>query len=146
MTWKIPLFRMYWDEDDIQLVNEAIRSGMSWAAGPKITEFEQKIADFIGSRYCLTFNSGTSATHAALLAYGVGSGDEVIVPSFTFISTANVPQFVGAKPVFADIEEKTLGLNPDDVLEKISPHTKAIIAGPLRGLPLRYSSTPGYRG
>ena len=135
MTWKIPLFRMYWDEDDIMLVNEAIRSGMSWAAGPKVAEFEQDIAAFIGSRYCLAFNSGTSATHAALLAHGVGSGDEVIVPSFTFISTANVPQFVGAKPVFADIEEKTLGLNPDDVLEKISPHTKAII-------PVHYGGCP----
>lgn len=126
---------MYWDEEDVVEVNEVIRSGMSWAAGPKIAEFEQMIAEYIGTKHCLTFNSGTSATHAALLAYGIGNGDEVIVPSFTFISTANVPQFVGAKPVFADIEKDTLGLDPNDVQEKISRHTKVI-------MPVHYGGCP----
>jgi perosamine synthetase len=135
VNWKIPLFRMYWDEEDIRLVNEVIRSGMSWAAGPKIAEFEQGIAEYIGSKYCLTFNSGTSALHAALAAYGIGKGDEVIVPSFTFISTANAPQFVGARPVFADIEEKTWGIDPYDVLEKITKNTRAII-------PVHYGGCP----
>jgi len=135
MTWKIPLFRMYWDEDDIRLVNEAIRSGMQWAAGPKIAEFEQGISEYIGSKYCLTFNSGTSALHAALAAYGIGKEDEVIVPSFTFIATANVPQFVGARSVFADIEEKTWGIDPNDVLEKITKNTRAII-------PVHYGGCP----
>lgn len=135
MTWKIPLFRMYWDEEDIRLVNDVIRSGMSWAAGPKIAEFEQGIAEYIGSKYCLTFNSGTSALHAALAAYGIGKGDEVIVPSFTFISTANAPLFVGARPVFADIEEKTWGIDPYDVLEKITKNTRAII-------PVHYGGCP----
>ncbi|PKG31513.1 DegT/DnrJ/EryC1/StrS family aminotransferase, partial [Methanoregula sp.] len=91
MSWKIPLFRMYWDEDDIRLIEKTIRSGSSWAGGPAIAEFERGIAEFVGSRYCLTFNSGTSALHAALAAYGIGKGDEVIVPSFTFIATANAP-------------------------------------------------------
>ena len=77
MNWKIPLFKMYWDDDDISLVNEAIRSGMNWASGPQISEFEQKIAEYIGSRYCLTFNSGTSALHAALLAHGIKKNDEI---------------------------------------------------------------------
>jgi perosamine synthetase len=135
MTWKIPLFKIYWDEEDIRLVDEAIRSGMGWAAGPKIAEFEQGIAEYIGSKFCLVFNSGTSALHAALAAYGIGRGDEVIVPSFTFIATANAPQFVGARPVFADIEEKTCGINPDDVLEKITKHTRAII-------PVHYGGCP----
>jgi perosamine synthetase len=135
MNWKIPLFRMYWDEEDIRLVNEAIRSGMQWAAGPKIAEFEQGIADYIGSKYCLAFNSGTSALHAALAAYGIGKGDEVIVPSFTFIATANAPQFVGARPVFADIEEQTCGIDPDDVLEKITKNSRAII-------PVHYGGCP----
>ena len=126
---------MYWDEDDIRLVNEAIRSGMQWAAGPKIAEFEQGISEYIGSKYCLTFNSGTSALHAALAAYGIGKEDEVIVPSFTFIATANVPQFVGARSVFADIEEKTWGIDPNDVLEKITKNTRAII-------PVHYGGCP----
>lgn len=135
MTWKIPLFRMYWDEEDVRLVDDAIRSGMQWAAGPKIAKFEQGITEFIGSEYCLAFNSGTSALHAALIAYGIGKGDEVIVPSFTFIATANAPQFVGARPVFADIEERTFGLDPDDVLEKITKKTRAII-------PVHYGGCP----
>jgi perosamine synthetase len=100
---------------------------MNWAVGSSVTQFEKELAEFIGKKYCLTFNSGTSALHTGLVAYGVGSGDEVIVPSFTFIATANAPKFVGAKPVFADIEETTLGLSPDSVIEKISPKTKAII-------------------
>jgi len=126
---------MYWDEDDIIQVNDAIRSGMNWAAGPLISEFEQKIAEYIGSRYCLTFNSGTSALHAALLAHGIKPNDEVIVPSFTFIATANAPQFVGAKPVFADIERDTFGLSPERVQERISKKTRAI-------LPVHYGGCP----
>jgi len=135
MTWKIPLFKMYWDEDDISQVNAAIKSGMNWALGPQIPTFEKMIADYIGTDYCLTFNSGTSALHAALLAYGIGAGDEIIVPSFTFIATANAPKFVGAKPVFADIEDVTFGLDPNDVEAKITSRTKAIIPVHYAGFP-----------
>lgn len=135
MTWKIPLFKMYWDNDDIAQVNEAIASGMNWALGPQIPTFEKMIAEYLGTRYCLTFNSGTSALHAALLAYGIGAGDEVIVPSFTFIATANAPKFVGSTPVFADIEDTTFGLDPLDVEAKITPRTKAII-------PVHYGGAP----
>ena len=135
MTWKIPLFKMYWDENDINTVNTAIRSGMNWALGPQIPAFEKMIADYIGTDYCVTFNSGTSALHAALLAYGIGAGDEIIVPSFTFIATANAPKFVGAIPVFADIEDATFGLDPSDVEAKITPRTKAI-------LPVHYGGFP----
>ena len=135
MEWKIPLFKIYWDKDDVKAVENAIKRGMSWAIGPEVTQFEQKLADYLKVKYCLTFNSGTSALHAALLAHGIGAGDEVIVPSFTFIATANAPLFVGAKPVFADIEEKTLGLDPADVEKKITPRTKAII-------PIHYGGCP----
>lgn len=135
MTWKIPLFKMYWDDDDIAQVTTAINSGMNWALGPQIPSFEKMIADYIGTDYCVTFNSGTSALHATLLAYGIGHGDEVIVPSFTFIATANAPQFVGAKPVFADIEDITFGLAPSDVEAKITAKTKAI-------LPIHYGGSP----
>lgn len=126
---------MYWDEDDVQSVSSAIKSGQNWAAGPDVQEFEQEIAHYIGTKYCLTFNSGTSALHAALIAHGIGKNDEVIVPSFTFISTANAPLFIGAKPVFADIEESMYGLDPNDVNERITPKTRAII-------PVHYGGNP----
>lgn len=135
MNWKIPLFKIYWDEEDIETVTEAIKAGMNWAVGPNIERFEKMITEYIGTKYCLTFNSGTSALHALLLAYGVGEGDEVIVPSFTFIATANAPLFVGAKPVFADIEGETFGLDPEDVKKKITKKTKAII-------PIHYGGYP----
>lgn len=135
MSWKIPLFKIYWDEDDVNAISKVIRSGMNWAVGSNIEKFEEEIANYIGADYCLTFNSGTSAIHAALIAHGVTTGDEVIVPSFTFIATANAPLFVGAKPVFADIEETTFGLNPDDVVERITPKTRAI-------MPIHYGGCP----
>jgi len=135
MTWNIPLFKMYWDQDDLDTVNTAIRSGMNWAVGSNVTQFENELAAYNGTKYCLTFNSGTSALHAGLIAHGIGSGDEVIVPSFTFIATANAPKFIGAKPVFADIEETTLGLSPESVIENITSKTKAII-------PVHYGGCP----
>mgnify|MGYP000622020392 CR=1 FL=1 len=132
---KIPLFKIYWDEEIVNEVVSVIKSGMNWATGPKVEEFERAVSKYIGRRYAVILNSGTSALHAILLAYGVGEGDEVIVPSFTFIATANAPLFVGAKPVFADIEEKTYGLDPGDVKRKITPKTKAII-------PIHYGGCP----
>jgi perosamine synthetase len=137
MTWEYPLFKIFWDNDDIINVNSAIQSGMNWAIGPEISKFEKLIADYVGVKYCITCNSGTSALHSALLAYGIGNGDEVIVPSFSFIATANAPLFVHAKPVFADIENSTLGLDPEDVLEKITPKTKVIIPVHYGGCPCR---------
>lgn len=127
MNYKIPLFKIYWDEEDVKSVSESVRRGMNWAVGPNIEEFEKLISKYLDGKYVLTFNSGTSALHSALIAYGIGKGDEVIVPSFTFIATANAPLFVGAKPVFADMEEETYGLDPEDVRKKITQKTKAII-------------------
>jgi perosamine synthetase len=135
MKQKIPLFKIYWSKDDIDLVTEAIRRGSYWAVGPNIKEFEEKVSSYIGTKYCIAFNSGTSALHAALISCNIGNGDEIIVPSFTFIATANAPLFVGARPVFADIEEETYGLDPEDVKEKINRKTKAII-------PVHYGGCP----
>jgi perosamine synthetase len=135
MNWKIPLFKIYWDQEDIEMVKEAISRGMFWAIGPNIEKLEQMLSKYTRAKHALVFNSGTSALHAVMLAYGIGPGDEVIVPSFTFIATANAALFVGAKPVFADIEEKTYGLDPDDVKRKITPRTKAII-------PIHYGGSP----
>jgi len=135
MSWKIPLFKTYWDETDIESVTNVIKRGSYWATGPEIKEFEEKIAEYVGTKYAVTFNSGTSALHALLLAYDLKQGDEVIVPSFTFIATANAPLFVGAKPVFAEIEDRTYGLDPEDVKKRITPKTKAII-------PIHYGGCP----
>ena len=135
MNWKIPLFKMAWDETDIVAVNDIIRSGMNWAAGPSLAEFEKKIASYVGTKYAVTTNSGTSALHAVLAAYGVGPGDEVIVPSFTFIATANAALFLGAKPVFADIEEESFGLDAADIERKITDRTRII-------LPIHYGGCP----
>lgn len=135
MDWKIPLFKIYWNKEDVRAVSSAIKRGMFWAIGPHVKEFEEGISKYIGAKYSTVFNSGTSALHAALIAHGIGSGDEVIIPSFTFIATANAPLFVGAKPVFADIEDKTCELDPEDVKEKITQKTKAIIPIHYGGLP-----------
>jgi len=135
MTRKIPLFKIYWDEEDVEAVTKIIRRGSYWATGPEIKEFEEKIAEYAGRKYAVAFNSGTSALHAIILAYDIKKGDEIIVPSFTFISTANAPLFVEAKPVFAEIENRTYGLDPEDVKERITGKTKAI-------MPIHYGGSP----
>ncbi|MBP7069575.1 MAG: aminotransferase class I/II-fold pyridoxal phosphate-dependent enzyme, partial [Methanothrix sp.] len=127
MEWKIPLFEIYSDEEDVESIISILRRRKNWAAGPEIHDFERELADYVGSNYAVAFNSGTSALFAAMIAYGLENGDEVIVPSFTFIATANAPLSVGARPVFAEIEEQSYGLDPEDVLERINPRTKAIM-------------------
>jgi perosamine synthetase len=135
MNWKIPLFKMYWDAQDIVAVTKVIKRGSYWTMGPEIQSLENNIAGFIGKKYGVTFNSGTSALHATLLAYDIKHGAEVIVPSFTFIATANVVVLTGATPVFADIERQSYALDPEDVKEKITSKTKAII-------PIHYGGGP----
>jgi dTDP-4-amino-4,6-dideoxygalactose transaminase len=134
MKWKIPLFNIYWDEEDISSVNKVIKRGNYWATGPEIEQLEKIIAKYIGRNYCLSFNSGTSALHASLLSHKIKSG-EVIVPSFTFISTANCVVIAGGKPIFSEIEEDTFGLDSEDVKKKITNKTKAII-------PVHYAGSP----
>lgn len=135
MSWRIPLFKIYWDDEDVEGVAEAIRRGMFWAIGPNIEKFEGMLSKYVGTKHAVIFNSGTSALHAVLLAHRIGPGDEVIVPSFTFIATANAALFVGARPVFADVEERTFGLDPDDVVRRITARTRAII-------PVHYGGGP----
>jgi len=137
MKWEIPLFKIYWNEEDVKEVERIIRSGMYWATGSQIEEFENRITEYLDTKYCLTFNSGGSALYALILAYKFGPGDEIIVPSFTFIATAYAPIYVGAKPIFADVEFETFGLDPDDVVERITPKTKAIIPIHYGGMPCK---------
>lgn len=131
----IPLFEIYNDELDLELVSKVIKSGSRWAIGKYNTEFEAMLCDYFDVKFATLFNSGTSALHSLLLGYGLGPTDEIIVPSFTFIATANSVRMIGAKPIFADIEESCLGLNPEDVQEKITSKTKAII-------PVHYAGSP----
>ena len=126
-TWKLPLYKIYTDDEDVNLITKIIKRGSNWAIGPEIEEFESAISNYVGVDYCTVLNSGTSSLHATLLAFGLGNGDEILVPSFSFVSTANSVLFVNATPSFVDIEEKTFGLNPELIKEKISSSTKAII-------------------
>jgi perosamine synthetase len=125
--WKIPLYRIHTSVDDVKSVSNIVSRDMGWAIGPEIEEFEEKLAKYVKSGYCVSFNSGTSAQHASLLALGIKFKDEVIVPSFTFISTANSVLMANGKPVFSDIEENSLGLDPELIKKNISQYTKAIM-------------------
>jgi len=137
MKYDIPLFKIFWDKKDLQGVNAAITLGRDWAIGANVEAFEKKIAKYVGIKYAVAFNSGTSGLHALLIACGIKEGDEVIVPSFTFIATSNACLMVGAKPVFAEIENETYGLDPKDVEKKITKKTKAIMAVHVGGLGCR---------
>jgi perosamine synthetase len=108
-----------------------------WTTGGEADIFEKKLAKYTGAKYAVVCNSGTSALHTALLTLGIGEGDEVIVPSFSFIATANAVLMVGAIPVFTDIEEETLGLDPEEVLKNITDKTKAIIPVHVGGQPCK---------
>ena len=127
MEMKIPLFKTHWHESDVTAVQAVIKRGSYWAVGPEIKEFEKKLATFSDRKYALTFNSGTSALVALYRAIGV-QGKEVMVPSFTFIATANAVILAGGIPIFVESEEETLGLDVEDVKNKITPNTKAIVA------------------
>lgn len=135
MTMKIPLFRISWDNEDISAVAKTIERGMSWSAGPNVKRFEKMLARYTGTKYAAVFNSGTSSLLAALYAHDIGKGDEVIVPSFSFVSVAMAPLIVNADPVFVDIEDETLGIDPQKIEAKITNNTKAIIMAHYGGCP-----------
>jgi perosamine synthetase len=127
MNWKLPLYKILTDEEDLRMVSDVIKRGQYWTIGPEIEQFENAVKEYVGSKYCIAFNSGTSALHAVLLAYGIKKNDEIIVPSFSFISTVNSVLFVNGHPIFSDIEEETYGLDPKIIEQKITQKTKAII-------------------
>lgn len=135
MTDSIPLFEIAWDRDDVKNVVDSVTRGGYWANGPYIDQFETALEEYHDIEHAVVFNSGTTALVSALRAFDIGPGDEVIVPSFTFISTANVVELVDAKPVFADIERESFGLDPDAVRSRITEDTAAI-------LPVHYAGKP----
>lgn len=123
IPWAKPCF---WGEEQ-KFVSDAIRS--TWiSGGPYVEKLEKDLARHHGVRFCITTSSGTSALHLALLAIGVGPGDEVIVPGFSFMAPANMAIAAGAKPAYADIDPDTWCMDPECVKRKISPRTRAIVA------------------
>lgn len=113
---------------------EVLASGQL-CQGPRVRAFEEAFAAWVGVPYAVAVSSGTAALHLALLAHGIGPGDEVITPAFSFVASANCALYVGARPVFADIEPATFTLDPEDVRRRLTPRTKAIVAVHLFGQP-----------
>ncbi|HBE18549.1 MAG TPA: aminotransferase DegT [Cyanobacteria bacterium UBA11149] len=131
----IPISQPSITQLEIDYVTDALKSGWVSSLGEYITKFEEKFAAYCGTKYALTTANGTTGIHLALATYGIKPGDEVIVPDFTFIATANAVNYTGAKPVFVDIEEDTLCINPLEIEKAITEKTKAIIAVHLYGHP-----------
>ncbi len=128
----ITIAKPYLDEAEIEAVTAVLRSGVI-AEGPRVAQFEQAFAEYIGVDHAVAVNSGTAALHVALMAHGIGKGDEVITSPFSFVATANSIVYTGAKPVFADIEPDTYIISPDQVHEMITSRTKAIMPVHLYG-------------
>lgn len=123
------------DEEDIQMVIETLRSPFL-TQGPKIKEFEQAIANYVGAQYAVAFCNGTAALHAACYAAGIGEGgDEVITSPITFAASANCVRYMGGTVVFADIDARTYNIDPTEIRKKISSKTKAIIPVDFTGQP-----------
>ncbi|WP_370572429.1 DegT/DnrJ/EryC1/StrS family aminotransferase [Methanomethylovorans sp.] len=128
----ISIAKPYLDEAEIEAVTAVLRSGVI-AEGPRVAQFEQAFAEYVGVGHAVALNSGTAALHVALMAHGIGKGDEVITSPFSFVATANSIVYTGAKPVFADIEPDTYNISPDQVHEMITSRTKAIMPVHLYG-------------
>ena len=128
----IPISKPQISEAEKQAVLEVLDSGML-AQGKRVAQLEQQFAELCGTRYAIATSSGTTALYLALLVHDIGSGDEVITTPFTFIATANSVLFVGAKPVFVDIEEETFNIDPALIEAAITPRTRAIIPVHLYG-------------
>jgi len=130
----LPYGRQSIDESDIQAVVETLRS--DWlTTGPKVVEFEEAVAAWVGAKRAISFSSGTAALHAAAFAAGLHPGDEAITSPLTFAATANCVLYQGATPVFADVVPDTLNVDPQQIASRITPQTKAV-------LPVDYAGHP----
>jgi len=135
---KIPFAKPHFSEEDVSEILTSVRSVLAsgWlTSGSIVQDLESQFARLLGDMHCIAVNSCTAALHSILMSLGVGPRDEVIVPSNTFVATANAVLYVGAEPVFADCDDKTFNVSPLDVIGKISHKTKAIIVVHLAGNP-----------
>ena len=130
----IPYGRQFIDEEDIKAVVETLRSDFI-TQGPKVKEFEEKLARYCGTKYCVVFNSGTSALLGAYYACGISEGDEVITSPITFVATTNMILVLRARPVFVDVEPDTGNMDTDLIESAITENTKAIV-------PVHYAGHP----
>lgn len=130
----IPIARPSIDADEIKAVTEVLESG-NLASGTRVALFEEKFASYCRTHHAIATNNGTSALHAALVSLGIRPGDEIIVPSFSFIATATSVSMSGGTPIFADVDTTTYTLDPSSVLERITPKTRAVIGVHLFGHP-----------
>lgn len=122
------------EEEDIEAVARVLRSGFL-VQGPYVAEFEQTVADYVGVRHAIAVSSGTAALHLALLALGIGPGDEVLVPDFTYPATAHVVELVGAAPVLVDIDLRTFNVDVECLEAALAPSVRAIMPVHLFGRP-----------
>lgn len=134
MSLKIPLHSPWIEKDEVLKLKEVWESG-NISTGWQVEQFERELAEYIGTKHVVCFSSGTAALHLALIVAGIEPGDEVIVPAFTFPSTAHIPVLLGAKPIYADTEYVTYNINPKEVEKTITDKTKAIIPVSAFGLP-----------
>ena len=131
---RVPVMIPYLGEEEAQAAADAVRSG--WVAqGPRVAEFERSFAGRVGAEHGVALSSCTAALHLALIAGGIGPGDEVVVPSFSFIATANAVRYVGADPVFADVDLETGNLTPATIGEVLTPRTRAVLLVHQGGVP-----------
>jgi len=128
-------------EDELALVREVLESGQL-TMGPKVDEFESLLAGVAGTSHAVAVSSGTAALHVAVLALGIGPGDEVLVPAYTFPATANVVALVGATPVLVDVDPVTMNIDPADAARRVTARTKAVLAVHLFGRPARLEELP----
>jgi perosamine synthetase len=112
---------------ELEYVTDAIKTGWISSSGGYVDKFERKFAEYLGVRHAVTTTSGTTALHLALVAAGIGPGDEVIIPAFTMIATAAAVCYTGAKPVLVETDSASWNLDPADVARKLTPRTKAIV-------------------
>jgi perosamine synthetase len=133
--YKYPVYRPQLGQKEKENVLECLESTWISSKGKFVNQFEEEFSKYLGVKYSTTVSNGTVALHLALLALGIGEGDEVIVPTFTYIASVNAIKYTGAKPIFVDSIEDTWQMNPEDVERKITMHTKAIMAVHLYGHP-----------
>lgn len=135
----IPLTKPFFNESEEKAIVEVLRSGWH-TQGPRVEEFEREFAKYTHSKYAIAVSNCTTALHLGLVIAGVGQNDEVLVPSFTFIASANVIVEAGAVPVFVEVDEKTFNIDPKLLEDKITNRTKAIIMVDQVGLPCDFDT------